>query len=1128
VPIDWVAISAAIAPYIKKYASSRVGKIASQQIDTALARAMRPEHRLVIANDIFVSRFGKELESAIDLETLTKDSYQRALAAFLANPSVQDVLLGTLDGHSELDWQLLRGIWSEFRTSNGERIIELPADFDWKRVGNTYAPALQRRMLSDSELRPIAEAAANVRTADATVATAEALARLVGPAQVFDMARYANSLQITYAHLKLGSLDADWTQYEGRVHLESVYVPQSATPDLPDRDITRDYLQKASHLVPGVTNSNKIDARISRSIMDIAEDSSHRRSVILGDPGLGKSTLLKHLLLRWAENTARPLALFVELRHAANLSRDFLDYLENAPNQTAPLPRRELRNHMVGNETLVMFDGLDEVSETKRPDAVSSIIRFASEYPNARLIVTSRIHGYHPGSVHPERFRDAGFQHFRLHDFEAPQIDQFISLWHREAFRDPTERSRYESRLRRALQESPAINELACNPLLLTMMAVLGRTQDLPRDRGRLYERCAELLLTNWDLEKFPELKERREARDIKDKLGPDQKMRILEKVAAAMQEERTGLEANLISEEKLKKIVSTALGQLDIAHSWSVAEDLIWLLRERNFMLAYLGDRQYAFIHRTFLEYFVARDLKNQLERTSALTRKSLAKIFRERWRRTEWTEVLRLLCGLIGAEYAGFCVSELITQAAKTGDNRAILLAAQCLREVREAGLIREVRVRTREALLRVTRLKDAIKSRAWNPGFHGLSEERSRAIHELARGWRQDPEIFALLQNQAVDDDDPDVRAAAITELAREWTDSPLVLSLVMRMAEQEYRIDVQERATRELARNWSRNGTVLTFLQDRVIRGIETLKHVIVQELAFGWRGDPEVLNWLITVPGHDPSKQVRTEVVNALATSWKNELKTLPALKHFVTNDESVSVRTAALTGIVRGWNEVPDVLEWLKAISAQGAALHIRTECVRAVARTWRNHIQTLKWLQARALSDPDSHVQGAAVREIALGWEGNPEVLRWLMEHVTGHPSPPFRGNIIEALAQGGWKWNSDVLALIKERATSDPDSDIRCVAVRMVALGWAGNVDVLQWMKLQWSVLRDAAMRQCILSAIASGWRDNPETIPWLKEHAVTSEDPVVRSAAIRTLKKHWEDDPPLIEWLKSINKN
>jgi len=109
------------------------------------------------------------------------------------------------------------------------------------------------------------------------------------------------------------------------------------------------------------------------------------------------------------------------------------------------------------------------------------------------------------------------------------------------------------------------------------------------------------------------------------------------------MQQERTGLAGNLIAENKLKQIVETELAQLEVPQSWSVADDLIWMLRERNFMLGYMGDHQYAFIHRTFLEYFCARDLKYRLERTSSLTPAGLQDIFREHWRQDEWHEVLR-----------------------------------------------------------------------------------------------------------------------------------------------------------------------------------------------------------------------------------------------------------------------------------------------------------------------------------------------------------------------------------------------------------------------------------------------------------------------------------------------------
>jgi predicted NACHT family NTPase len=79
-------------------------------------------------------------------------------------------------------------------------------------------------------------------------------------------------------------------------------------------------------------------------------------------------------------------------------------------------------------------------------------------------------------------------------DFNDEQVLKFLHQWHQIAEDDPKERTRLQARIERALAESAAIRELAGNPLLLTMMAILNRNQELPRDRVELYREASRVL----------------------------------------------------------------------------------------------------------------------------------------------------------------------------------------------------------------------------------------------------------------------------------------------------------------------------------------------------------------------------------------------------------------------------------------------------------------------------------------------------------------------------------------------------------------------------------------------------------------------------------------------------------
>ncbi len=208
-----------------------------------------------------------------------------------------------MDGQSELNWKFLDRRWGYLKTADGEPLISLPEDFNWAKLAKRYGEALQSQALSDPELRELVQARASLRTAKAVEDAASGIARVAGPDMAFDLARYAQSVVESYCYLKFGSLDPEWTQYERRVRLETVYVPQSVKQALPPRDLTRDYLsflkEKGVELLDEEVRTQKDAYGKMKAVPGTRSGGcfeSNNRVVILGDPGLGKSTLLRYLL----------------------------------------------------------------------------------------------------------------------------------------------------------------------------------------------------------------------------------------------------------------------------------------------------------------------------------------------------------------------------------------------------------------------------------------------------------------------------------------------------------------------------------------------------------------------------------------------------------------------------------------------------------------------------------------------------------------------------------------------------------------------------------------------------------------------------------------------------------------
>ncbi len=242
------------------------------------------------------------------------------------------------------------------------------------------------------------------------------------------------------------------------------------------------------------------------------------RMVILGQPGSGKTTLLKWIALQTTlktEELFQPFCpVFIPLKDLGRSPEETFrshNILETARyllgNQTDTVSI--LEEQFQQNKLLFLLDGLDEVADKDlRRDVISWIQK--QDVRQNPLIVTSRFSGLQPsqGLQFPQSFMS-----FAIQDFTQKDIEAFLGHWYQnveEAIDQEreTQKAAQEGRERsqdliQILQEQghTRLRELAVNPLLLTIIAIVHRTRAiLPKERHKLYEEALKVMVELWNI----------------------------------------------------------------------------------------------------------------------------------------------------------------------------------------------------------------------------------------------------------------------------------------------------------------------------------------------------------------------------------------------------------------------------------------------------------------------------------------------------------------------------------------------------------------------------------------------------------------------------------------------------
>jgi tetratricopeptide (TPR) repeat protein/energy-coupling factor transporter ATP-binding protein EcfA2 len=415
--------------------------------------------------------------------------------------------------------------------------------------------------------------------------------------------------------------------------------------------------------VPGL----RLGLRASIAIEETLQET--KRLVVLGDPGAGKTTVLKYLAVICAEGRApkelgltagtdggSPLPIFVPLREFAaecaqreygrGASRPYslLDHLYTCARERLllNLPPGFFEEALDEGRGLVCLDGLDEVWAVGQRQSVRDAVKaLAARYPRSRYLVTSRIVGYEEA---PLDRRD--FVHHTILPFEDDDIRQFVRKWYEARERDPVQRKQKVNDLIATVEREPRIKSLATNPLLLTIIALVHRIEaELPHERVKLYDKCVTALVETWEEVKGLSLEE-------KQRPFYRYRRRLLERLAYELhtRAEEPG-QLQTVKEGDLELLLSRFLMEnrrLGFADDPDGARDearaFIHLARGRTGLLVERGEGAFGFPHLTFQEYLAACDIENRCIHRGV---KAIWEEIEDHLHDPHWREVILLLLG-------------------------------------------------------------------------------------------------------------------------------------------------------------------------------------------------------------------------------------------------------------------------------------------------------------------------------------------------------------------------------------------------------------------------------------------------------------------------------------------------
>lgn len=316
--------------------------------------------------------------------------------------------------------------------------------------------------------------------------------------------------------------------------------------------------------------------------------------IIRGTGGIGKSMMMRHLFLYYAEryNEKHILPVLVPLKNFTDMESNLEDFIYKAAYEfDHDLKFADFEPLLKNGKCLILLDGLDEIPLAYRHAFEKHLVSFLKAYQHNHIVLSSR-----------PTCEFIQFGHFLVCEIEPFSKAKALELIDKLEYHDPVAKAKFREDLDRKLYRSH--EQFASNPLLLTIMLMTYTSYgEVPAKRHIFYAKAYETMARLHDASKGAYV------RPMHTGLSPeDFAVYFAEFCARTYKAEVLEFTAQSFSECMNKVIAHQRIP------TNATARDFLLDLTD-NLCIMYKEGEKYYFIHRSFQEYFSAVFFSNQMD---------------------------------------------------------------------------------------------------------------------------------------------------------------------------------------------------------------------------------------------------------------------------------------------------------------------------------------------------------------------------------------------------------------------------------------------------------------------------------------------------------------------------------